>query len=527
MVRKRLIGSGSIYRELNINDLPTLPEEKESPSIIPVSVERKNNQREYVYVPEKKTDKSPINIPASIIAVPTSFVSYNTLTITQGYNEQVSRYFDLIDTMQSTYNEKTFAYMENVMQKAQMNGTEVTNSKLRYTGNWTEVKDFVAREELMKIQIGAKSEIPFDETELQSIKETIKDMDLAKMDDAQIQKLIDNIWQRGYEREYLNALKMFKETGEVSKYLQKGKLEELGEELKDVDFDKLTQPVFKKLVANFIEQREGDHRTSVSADPTKQSTFDNVSVRNTSAHDDAHRDPETGKVNYKRPKYEEALNRKQDMADANSKRVLQKQLLGLGAAVGIAAGIGFSLGFITTLAQSGVSPETLKYAFATGVKSGIESGVFGGVGYAIGQTIGKTLAEGLSSVIVKSLGERMPQILLENIGKMCAMGVVGGLMIAISSVYQFVKLKLAGYSTKECLIRVGKNALVSIFILGLSIAAQGIWGGYAGIIVSVSGAVILVSANIIMTIHDKKVREKVAVYLVELHIPQFARIEMA
>ena len=121
----------------------------------------------------------------------------------------------------------------------------------------------------------------------------------------------------------------------------------------------------------------------------------------------------------------------------------------------------------------------------------------------------------------------MPQILLENIGKMCATGVVGGLMIAISSVYQFVKLKLAGYSTKECLIRVGKNALVSIVILGLSIAAQGIWGGYAGIIVSVSGAVILVSANIVMTIHDKKVREKVAVYLVELHFPQFARIEMA
>ena len=121
----------------------------------------------------------------------------------------------------------------------------------------------------------------------------------------------------------------------------------------------------------------------------------------------------------------------------------------------------------------------------------------------------------------------MPQILLENIGKMCAMGGVGGLMIVVSSVYQFVKLKLAGYSTKECLIRVGKNALVSIVTLGLSIAAQGIWGGYAGIIVSISGAVIIVSANLIMSIHDKNVRERIAVYLVDLHMPRLEQVSMA
>ena len=69
--------------------------------------------------------------------------------------------------------------------------------------------------------------------------------------------------------------------------------------------------------------------------------------------------------------------------------------------------------------------------------------------------------------------------------------------------------------------------MVSIVTLGLSIAAQGIWGGYAGIIVSISGAVIIVSANLIMSIHDKNVRERIAVYLVDLHMPRLEQVSMA
>lgn len=40
---------------------------------------------------------------------------------------------------------------------------------------------------------------------------------------------------------------------------------------------------------------------------------------------------------------------------------------------------------MTTLAQSGVTPDSLKLALAEGAKGGLESGLLAGVGYGIGE----------------------------------------------------------------------------------------------------------------------------------------------
>ena len=527
MIRRRVIGSGTVSRQLRITDLPDLTEPiaNNQPSIgitdILNSVKKTTNQRGFVYVSKDGGNTYSVDVPAPLIAVPASFVSYNTATITQGYNKEVSGYFDLIDTTQASYNQKTWQFMDAKIAEAQLEGKVLTNSKLRYKGNWQAVKDFVAREELMKIKVGVAPDLEMDKSEIAAIRKQLENLDLTDMKDSNVQKMIDNIWQKGYDREYLNALKEYRDTGRVSKYLQKGKLDALAEELKNTDLDRLTSKQYKHLRDNYIEQMEGDHETSVNADPRKQSTFNNVRIKKTSVHDESHTD-ENGKIKYDKPKYGKELDRRRQIEKRNTERVLQKQVVGLAAAVGIAAGIGFSLGFVSTLAQSGVSPETLRYAFVTGAKTGIESGIFGGVGYVVGQTVGKMLSENLASAIATAIGENIAPKVMENISRMCAMGVVGGLMIVVTSVYQFVKLKMAGYSTKECLIRVGKNALVSMLILALSIAAQGIWGGYWGLIISISASVLLVTANVVTSVHDRKVRERIAIKSVEYYIPDFA-----
>lgn len=88
-------------------------------------------------------------------------------------------------------------------------------------------------------------------------------------------------------------------------------------------------------------------------------------------------------------------------------------------AVAIGSAIGLTIGFITTLAQSGITPDTLKLATIEGLKSGAESGILSAVGYGIGRTIGSGVLENAGITIT------------ENISKMVNMGVVGALTIVV------------------------------------------------------------------------------------------------
>jgi hypothetical protein len=83
----------------------------------------------------------------------------------------------------------------------------------------------------------------------------------------------------------------------------------------------------------------------------------------------------------------------------NSKRVFKNELSGLGIAVAIGAGLGMTIGFVTTLAQSGVTPDSFKLALAEGAKGGLESGLLAGVGYGIGRTIGEVASNAVAGVL--------------------------------------------------------------------------------------------------------------------------------
>ena len=442
--------------------------------------------------------------------MPVNVMGEKTSLLTRGYNEQLCRYLNACKQQQKILIDQTNDYME----KQLVNKPDSTNAQLRNKGgNWGKVKSLVTREELMKLQISKKCDFPITDAEKENLYNKIKDMDLSKMNDKDVQVIIDDLIKTDQER-FLAALKNFKATGKADGILQSQKLDLLKEEIKNIDLDNLTGPQYKKLEDNYCEKPEFHHRTSISSDPTKQSIADNVEPLKTSKHDAKHTDPKTNKVNYQNQVNEKPLNRQKDMQHGNKKRVLDNELRGLGTAVAIAAGIGLTVGFITTLARAGVSPESIKAAAVNGAKGGAEAGAMAAVGYSIGRTIG----EKATQTILSNIGVTAT----ENIAKMVNMGAVGVLTISVFSVYQFAKLKMCGVATKEALVQVGKQAVVSLSILALSIAAQGVYGGAAGIIVSTGAGLILITYSIADSVHQRKFSEKIRGYTIEKYAPYFA-----
>ncbi|WP_277259105.1 hypothetical protein [Phascolarctobacterium succinatutens] len=255
-----------------------------------------------------------------------------------------------------------------------------------------------------------------------------------------------------------------------------------------------------------VRGAEGHHQQNVSDHSEQQANPDNIKFYKTK--DEHLQDGHDG--NWDNESNKPMTDKNKMLEKTNSKRVFKNELKGLGLVVAIGFGVGLTIGFITTLAQSGITPDTLKLATIEGLKSGAESGILSAVGYGIGRTIGSGVLENAGITIT------------ENISKMVNMGVVGALTIVVFSTYQFIKLKLKGVATREALIQTGKQALFSLSLLAVSIAAQGIWGGAAGIIVSVSIGFIMITYYVTDAVYQRHFAEKIRIYAIEKCYPSFS-----
>lgn len=198
------------------------------------------------------------------------------------------------------------------------------------------------------------------------------------------------------------------------------------------------------------------------------------------------------------------------------KSIFKNELRGIGLAAAIGAGIGFTLGFAVTLAQSGVTPETVTYAMGEGVKSGFSAGVQSLISYGIVRTIGQFAIQTLQGAI-----SNFGVAITENISEICAIGVGGLITIAVFSTYQFIKLVHNGVAVKEALLQVGKQALFSLSLLILTISAQAILGGPAGIIVSISTGIIFIAYSIGNILYKKELSEKLKTFVIDNYEPVF------
>lgn len=201
---------------------------------------------------------------------------------------------------------------------------------------------------------------------------------------------------------------------------------------------------------------------------------------------------------------------------------LTNELRGVGIAAAIGLGTGFALGFVVTLAQNGLNPESLKHAFVCGAKQGGISAVVAAGSAAISMTVGATVGGTIGTQIIANLGTNVAQKTAEKIYEMCNTGVVGILTITAFSVYEFTKLKLNNYGTKECLLRVGKSAALSLSVLVVSIVANYYWPTVGGIVVSVVSGVIMTGYSVYSSKCEKETMRKITFYSIELCRPVIA-----
>lgn len=261
-----------------------------------------------------------------------------------------------------------------------------------------------------------------------------------------------------------------------------------------------------------VRGAEGHHQKNVADHPMEQGDPDNIKFYKTKqehlekGHNGDFRNESDA------PK----INKDKMLKNTNGKRVFRNELRGLGVAAAIGIGVGFTIGFAVSLAKTGVTPDTIRYALVNGGKSGIASGVQSVVGYGIGRTIGQLATNALEGAL-SNIGIEITN----NVSRMCSLGVVGAITIAVFSIVQFVKLTCRGESLKSAAIQVGKQALFSLSLLAVSIAAQGIFGGPAGIIVSVTTGIIFVTYAVADATHQRHYSEKLRIYMIDKCRPRF------
>lgn len=210
------------------------------------------------------------------------------------------------------------------------------------------------------------------------------------------------------------------------------------------------------------------------------------------------------------------IDKEEMLKDTNKKRVIKNELKGTGIAAIIGFATGASIGFIVTIAQNGISPDTLKEAVINGGKAGLEGAAFGLVNHVAVRFVGEIATNALTGMLA-NWGVQIT----ENITKACNIGVVGSIAIVTFSIYQFVKLKMNGYGTLDALVHVGKQALVSVGSLAVTILVQATFGGPAALAVSVGIGAVMLSYSMFQIHHDKKLMNKIHEYIIEKSYPTY------
>lgn len=200
----------------------------------------------------------------------------------------------------------------------------------------------------------------------------------------------------------------------------------------------------------------------------------------------------------------------------NRKRVIKNEIKGAGIAAVIGFVSGASIGFIITIAQNGISPDSLKDAAITGGKIGVEGAAFGLINH-----IGTRLVGDIATNAMTGLLSNFGIEITENITKACNMGIAGSIAIVTFSVYQFVRLKMNGSSTKDALCSVGKNAAISVASLAVTVVVQAAFGGPAALAVSIGIAAVMLSYTMYNLYHDKRLMSRIHCYTIEKSYPLF------
>ena len=196
------------------------------------------------------------------------------------------------------------------------------------------------------------------------------------------------------------------------------------------------------------------------------------------------------------------IDKNKMLKETNLKRVLKNELNGIGIATVIGLGVGFTMSFILDLAKNGISKEYLSESFFNALNYGMKTGILSGATYGVSRC---------ASLVIKGIGIDIGS----KLGQVVNMGFSGIVALAFVTIVQYVKMRKEGIDPDVAIRVVCKQSIISISILALSLTAQGIYGGYAGLIVSSAISVLYFGHNTFKLIKSKISEEKLKTYAIE------------
>lgn len=259
-----------------------------------------------------------------------------------------------------------------------------------------------------------------------------------------------------------------------------------------------------------VRGAEGHHQRSVVKHPEDQADPNNIKFYKTKKEHLI----EGHKGDFRNESDAPGIDKEAMLKHTNRRRVIKNEVKGAGIAAVIGFVTGASIGFIVSIAQNGISPDSIKDAAINGAKTGVEGAVFGLINHVGARLIGDIATNAMTGLL-SNFGVEIT----ENITRACNMGVVGSIAIVVFSVYQFVRLKREGVSTKNALYTVGKNALISVACLAVTVVVQSAFGGPCALAVGVGIAAIMLSYTMYNVYHDKKIMSKIHCYAIEKTYP--------
>lgn len=256
-----------------------------------------------------------------------------------------------------------------------------------------------------------------------------------------------------------------------------------------------------------VRGRHGHHINNVNDHPEEQTNPDNIKFLSRTKHLEAH------EGDWKNSTEGKMIDKEKMLRRTNLRRVIKNEVVGIAAAALIGFGIGFAIGTISTLAINGFSPENVKIALTTGLKTGAKATIVSAISYGIGRIVTEATQH-----ILTNLGIQLTEKLSNTI---CA-GVTGTITVLAFAVVEFIMLKKEGKTTKDAILSAGKHALFSLAGMGLSLFLGYIGGPVVGVITSVTILGVTVTHGVVSAKKEIKTLERVNIETVNYMRPSFA-----
>lgn len=261
---------------------------------------------------------------------------------------------------------------------------------------------------------------------------------------------------------------------------------------------------------NTVRGAEGHHQKNVAHHPEEQANPDNIKFYK--SREEHLKKGHQG--NFRNESDASMTNKEAMLKTTNIKRVVYNELKGAGIAAIIGFVTGASIGFIVNIAQNGLTPDSFKIAILNSGKIGLEGAAFGMINHIGTRIIGDTVIRSMTGLLSK-----FGVTITENITQACNVGIMGSIVIITMSTYNYIQLRRNGHFAKDALYLTGKQALIPLGYLAVTVLIQGAYGGPAALAVSVGIAAITLSYTMYQSYQNKELMAKIHTYTIEKSYP--------